>query len=224
MLCWFCLWSFLWHGLSKTHFLDFISCFSKVSIKNILQNWYYNDKDQCCGIIEIICPCSKEELARLVHFLYHGEIQCDDVYDYFKSQEDLSKIFDFPEDFNIECQIATLLDDPTLSSIIDTALYEEIVNSVDDEIIMQSSDVDFVNQDMRNPKVGDEICSNFASNTGSILEVDDILVQITTAIDSKRNPLIHGSMIDKTEVEIDLNNNLVNETYIKHGVDENLEG
>jgi hypothetical protein len=37
---------------------------------------------QCCGTIEIICPCTKEELARLVHFLYHGEIQCDNVFDY----------------------------------------------------------------------------------------------------------------------------------------------
>ena len=158
--------------------------------------------------------------------MYHGEIQCDDVYDYFKSQEDLSKIFGFPEDFNIECQIATLLDDPTLSSIIDTALYEEIVNSVDDEIIMQSLDLDFVYQDMRNPKVGNEICSNFASNNGSILEVDNILDEITQreritiAIDSERNPPIHDSNVDEIcprEVEIDLNNNLVNETYIKHG-------
>ena len=99
-----------------------------------LRKMFVAASHQCCGTIEIICPCTKEELARLVHFLYHGQIQCEDVFDYFKSQEDLRKIFGFPEDFNIECQIATLLDDPTLSSIIDTALYEEIVNSVDDEI------------------------------------------------------------------------------------------
>ena len=134
--------------------------------------------------------------------MYHGEIQCDDVYDYFKSQEDLSEIFGFPEDFNIECQIATLLDDPTLSSIIDTALYEEIVNSVDDEMIMQSSDLGFLNQDMREPKVSDKICSNFTSTNSSMIEVDNILDEITTAIDSKRNPLIHGSMVDEN-VEFD---------------------
>ena len=54
-----------------------------------------------------------------------------------------------------------------------------------------------------------------------------LLDEITMALDSERNPSIHGSMVDKkfpTDVEIDLNNNLVNETYIKHGVDENLEG
>ena len=62
----------------------------------------------CCDTIEIICPCTKEELEKLVHFLYHGEIQCVDVFESFRSQEDLSKIFGFPEDFNDECQIATL--------------------------------------------------------------------------------------------------------------------
>ena len=29
---------------------------------------------QCCGTIEIICPFTKKELARLDQFLYHGEI------------------------------------------------------------------------------------------------------------------------------------------------------
>ena len=166
-----------------------------------LRKILFTANSQCCGTIEIICPCTKEELARLVHFLYHGEIQCDNVFDYFKSQEDLSQIFGFPEDFNIECQIVTLLDDPTLSSIIDVALYNEIINSVDNEMITQSSDLDFLNQDMRETKVGDEISSNFEST--------------------------NGSMVDRncpTEVEINLNNNLVNETYINHGVDENLEG
>ena len=74
--------------------------------------------------------------------MYHGEIQCDDVLDYFKSQEDLSKIFGFPEDFNIEFQIASLLDDPDLSSIFDIALYEEIINTVDLENLAKSSDIE----------------------------------------------------------------------------------
>ena len=41
----------------------------------------------------------KEELAKLVHFLYHGEIQCEDVFDSFKSQEDLNKLFGVTENF-----------------------------------------------------------------------------------------------------------------------------
>ena len=73
--------------------------------------------NHCCDTIEIICPCTKEELEKLVNFLYHGEIQCENDFESFKSQEDLSKIFGFPEDFNIEFQIATLLDDPALSTI-----------------------------------------------------------------------------------------------------------
>ena len=32
---------------------------------------------QCCSMIEILCPCSKEDLRHLVHFLYGGEIHCD---------------------------------------------------------------------------------------------------------------------------------------------------
>ena len=34
-------------------------------------------KDHCCNIIEILCPCSKEELGTLVEFLYNGKMICD---------------------------------------------------------------------------------------------------------------------------------------------------
>ena len=177
--------------------------------------------NQGCSTIEIICPCTKEELARLVHFLYHGEIQCDNVFDSIKSQEDLSKIFGFQENFNIESQIAMLLDDPVLSSILDTALSEEIVNSVDDKMITQSSEINFV--------VKDEVCLNFEYAHGSVLEkktVENTRDEITLAIDHERIAPKHVSMVDKicpTEVEIDLNNNIVNETGLRHGVNENLE-
>ena len=116
--------------------------------------------NHCCDTIEIICPCTKEELEKLVHFLYHGEIQCVDVFESFRSQEDLSKIFGFPEDFNDECQIATLLDDPALSSIFNVALYEEIINTVDLENFEKSSDVDFINQDIMEPNNVNEASSN----------------------------------------------------------------
>ena len=116
--------------------------------------------NHCCSRIEIICPCTKEELEKLVHFLYHGEIQCENVFESFKSQEDLSKIFGFPEDFNDECQIATLLDDPALSSIFDVALYEEIINTVDLENFGNSSDIDFINQVIMEPNTGNKATSN----------------------------------------------------------------
>ena len=60
-----------------------------------------------------------EELKKVVHFLYFGEIECEDVFDSFKVQENLNKIFGFPESLNQHDQIASLLDDPSLSSIID---------------------------------------------------------------------------------------------------------
>ena len=122
----------------------------------------------CCNRIEIICPCTKEELEKLVHFLYHGEIQCENVFESFKSQEDLSKIFGFPEDFNVECQIATLLDDPALSSIFDVALYEEIINTENLEIIAQSSNVEFTNKDIIQPNTGNEVISNIEYTNDSV--------------------------------------------------------
>ena len=163
-------------------------------------------------MIEIICPCSKEDLAKLVHFLYQGEIQCDDVFDSLKSQEDLSKILGFPESLNIECQIATLLDDPALSSIIDhIALNEELVTVVDDEITTQSN-IDFNNND------------DTELNTENVAKINIALVpesvpneETSENIGDEFNTIIKSKMVDKssqTEVEIDWNNNLVDEMEV----------
>ena len=59
-------------------------------------------KDHCSSTLEIVCPCSKVELEKLVYFLYHGEIHCEDIFDSNKVQENLSKIFGYPELLNIE--------------------------------------------------------------------------------------------------------------------------
>ena len=59
-------------------------------------------KDHCCSTLEIICPCTKEELAKLVYFLYNGEIHCEDIFDSIKVQENLSNIFGYPQLLNIE--------------------------------------------------------------------------------------------------------------------------
>ena len=55
----------------------------------------------CCSKVEILCPCSKEELAHLVNFLYDGEIQYQSQNDSIKILENLSKIFGFPENLNL---------------------------------------------------------------------------------------------------------------------------
>ena len=39
---------------------------------------------QFCSMIEILCPCQKEDLQHLVHFLYDGEINCDNETDVHK--------------------------------------------------------------------------------------------------------------------------------------------
>ena len=164
------------------------------------------------NMIEIICPCSKEELEKLVNFLYQGEIQCDDVFDSLNSQEDLSKILGFPESLNIECQIATLLNDPALSSIIDhIALNEELV-TIEDAGITTQSNIDFNNNDVtelsteNGANINIELVAEFVSNEETSENIGD---EINTIINSK--------MVDKscqTEVEIDWNNNLVDEMEV----------
>ena len=81
-------------------------------------------KDHCCSTLEIICPCTKEELEKLVYFLYNGEIYCEDVFDSYNIQEDLTKIFGYPEFLNLDGEITSFVDDPAVSSILDTAIFE----------------------------------------------------------------------------------------------------
>ena len=54
----------------------------------------------CCNTIEILCPCSNEELGYLIDFLMSGEIQCENLDDCWKIQENLQKIFGYPKDLN----------------------------------------------------------------------------------------------------------------------------
>ena len=94
-------------------------------------------KDHCFSKIEILCPCTKEELTKIIHFLYFGEIQCDDVFDLINISEDLNKIFGFPESLNLDDQVPSLLDHPTLPSIIDLTNFDldtEIIESMPDEM------------------------------------------------------------------------------------------
>ena len=102
-------------------------------------------KDQCCGEIEIICPCSMEDLQKVVHFMYYGEIHCKDVYDSFKLQEDLKMMFGFPEILNIDDQIASLLRDPSTSSILNNTLelfIEESAKKLPTDIITFLNTID----------------------------------------------------------------------------------
>ena len=60
-------------------------------------------KEKCCEIIEILCPCSREELKHLVEFLCTGEIRCEKkVGPPSKILDNLTKIFGFPENLKID--------------------------------------------------------------------------------------------------------------------------
>ena len=58
-------------------------------------------KEHCCGIIEILCPCSKGELSHLVNFLYDGEIHCKEESDSLTIIENLQKILGFPRNIGL---------------------------------------------------------------------------------------------------------------------------
>ena len=57
------------------------------------------EAQNCCGVIELIVPCSKEDLCNLIFFITHGKIQCDEKNDCFKIIENLNKILGFPRDY-----------------------------------------------------------------------------------------------------------------------------
>ena len=94
-------------------------------------------KDHCCGTIEVICPCSKEELHSLVNFLYDGEIHCEEESESLKIIENLQNIFGFqrnlvlnyypyeaffPSDNNIE---AIKVTEEVSENILDNSDFQE---------------------------------------------------------------------------------------------------
>ena len=66
--------------------------FESKLMQNILKNANY-----CCKVLEIVSPCSKNELEYIVNFLYSGKISCLKQFDILQVQENLTKIFGFPE-------------------------------------------------------------------------------------------------------------------------------
>ena len=64
-------------------------------MRNILSSF----KENCCGMMEIICPCPKDELEQLVKFLYCGIISFN--VDWFKILDNLITIFGFPENLSL---------------------------------------------------------------------------------------------------------------------------
>jgi len=67
-------------------------------------------KEHCCTTIEVLCPCSKEELSHLVNFLYDGEIHCKGESDSLKMIENLQKIFGYPRNLDLDYRNETSVD------------------------------------------------------------------------------------------------------------------
>ena len=57
----------------------------------------------CCGVMEVIFPCSKEELGHLMKFLKEGKIKCNKKIDSLKIIENLNKILGYPYDYIYRC-------------------------------------------------------------------------------------------------------------------------
>ena len=53
----------------------------------------------CCGLLEVILPCSKEELGPLINFLNEGKIECNKKIDYLKIIDNLNKILGYSDDY-----------------------------------------------------------------------------------------------------------------------------
>ena len=53
----------------------------------------------CCGAMEVILPCSKEELGHLMNFLNEGKIKCNKKIDSLKIIDNLNKILGYPDDY-----------------------------------------------------------------------------------------------------------------------------
>ena len=55
-------------------------------------------------MIEILCPRKKGDLQTLVQFLYDGEIHCDNENEYHEINNNLNKIFGFPDNMYFQYQ------------------------------------------------------------------------------------------------------------------------
>ena len=71
---------------------------------SFLREILYSVKEQCCGTLEVLCPCTEFELEHLVKFLYDGEIRCYKEMESLDVLENLHKVFGFPRNLYLENQ------------------------------------------------------------------------------------------------------------------------
>jgi len=154
-----------------------------------------NTKDHCCGVLEILCPCSKEELSHLVTFLYTGEICCEEQIEANEIEKNLVKIFGFPDNFEMDiltekrffdhcppiCEKLSLHNE---RSTTETNLSEISLEDISDGSVIDSSDnVPMLADEISAMNISDEASKN--SPEQSNVDNDDLI--LLDVNDSQRN-------------------------------------
>ena len=88
-------------------------------------------KEHCCSTIEVLIPCSKEELKHLVNFLYDGEIHCENKFDSLKVIENLQKIFGFPRNLDLSYPNETIF--VSVTNVETMPITEEVFEDILDD-------------------------------------------------------------------------------------------
>ena len=180
-------------------------------------------KDHCCNIIEILCPCSKEELGRLVEFLYHGKIICDRKNGSFRILENLIKIFGFPsnigfpENFSSDDETEPLISDYFLSTSIEIeefAIKEESIekassdSNVDflensskmcDKKLNITSQNDYIERDIEQEEVEDETKENINDSNSNKISKIRFKAGDNISIKKKRKSASRGGIQNQNE-------------------------
>ena len=174
-------------------------------------------KDHCCGTIEVICPCSKEELKHLVNFLYDGEIHCEKESDALKIIDNLQKIFDFPRNLTLEYQNGGYFtsDDNIEASTVTVEVSENISDNSDvQEIVIipveeehfdqeqGENDNDFDSQESENDNLKNTTAEGIDLSNGSMFESDSDEAQADAEKNSNARNIQKKSKFDTENIVI----------------------
>ena len=131
---------------------------------DFLREILLSTKEHCCGTIEVICPCSKEELNHLVNFLYDGEIHCKKESDSLKVIENLQKIFGFLDNIDLSYQNETFFASVTNieAMTITEDVFEDILDDPDAEKVVIIP--------LRSKDVRDKLVENYQGKEDNVLD------------------------------------------------------
>ena len=104
---------------------------------HFLRKILFSTKEHCCQIMEILCPCSKNDLSHLVNFLYDGEIRCEEEKNALKILENLNKLFGFDKSLDFGNNYKeTFQADESFCSSTDTELLGDKEEALDNVVVI----------------------------------------------------------------------------------------